>query len=135
MSKPLITRLFFAAILALAVGVVLTIATAVMALANGVVDLGGPSVVHVDGTALAELIPWLLIAALVFVAGEVAAVFSWVGALLNTWQFDDKAWFLALLLLGVFSLGWVAMIAYVVAGPDATRPRTARFGVAATPGG
>jgi hypothetical protein len=135
MSKAVITRLFLGAILALALGVVLTVVTAVIALANGVVRLGGPSVVQVDGAALAGLLPWLLIAALVFAGGELAAVASWIAALFNTWHLEDKSWFVALFALGVFSLGWVAMIAYVVAGPDTTGPRAARFGVAATPGG
>ena len=43
---------------------------------------------------------------------------SWIGALLNTSQVESKAWFIALLLLGIFSLGVFAMIAYVIAGPD-----------------
>jgi hypothetical protein len=135
MSKTLITRLFLGAILALAVAVVLAVVTAVLALANGVIQFGGPSVVNIDGPALAGLIPWLLIAGVVLAAGELAALASWIGALSNTWQSEDKTWFVVLFALGVFSLGWVAMIAYVVAGPDSTRPRVARFGVAATPGG
>jgi hypothetical protein len=38
--------------------------------------------------------------------------------LLNTSRLEDKAWFAALLVLGLISLGWVAMIAYVLRGPD-----------------
>ena len=45
---------------------------------------------------------------------------AWIGALLNTWHLDNKAWFIALLVIGIFSLGFFAMIAYVVAGPDGT---------------
>jgi hypothetical protein len=43
---------------------------------------------------------------------------AWIGALLNTAQLDDKTWFVVLLLLGLFSFGLLAMIAYVIAGPD-----------------
>ena len=37
---------------------------------------------------------------------------------MNTWQLDSKAWFIGLLLLGIFNLGFFAMVAYVLAGPD-----------------
>jgi hypothetical protein len=43
---------------------------------------------------------------------------GWIGALLNTWQLDSKAWFVALLLLGIFNFGFFAMIAFLAAGPD-----------------
>jgi hypothetical protein len=134
MSKTTITRLFFGAIVALAVGLVVGLVTVVAAIAGGVITIGGPTVVTVDGEVFAGSLPWLLIAALLFVGGEIAALASWIGALFNTWQLDDKTWFVALLVLGLFSFGWVAMAAYVFAGPDATSPRIARPGVATTSG-
>jgi hypothetical protein len=134
MSKATVTRLFLGAIVALIVGFVLALATVVAAIAGGVVVLGGPNVVTVDGEVFAESLPWLLIAALVFAGGTLAAVASWIGALLNTWQLDDKTWFVALLVLGLFSMGWLAMAAYVFAGPDSTSPRDARPGVATASG-
>ena len=51
---------------------------------------------------------------------------SWIGALLNTWQLESKAWFLGLLLLGIFNFGFFAMVAYVIAGPDGTSARLPR---------
>jgi hypothetical protein len=53
-------------------------------------------------------------------AAFAAIIASWVGALLNTSRLDDKTWFVVLLVLGLVSAGWVAMIAYVLAGPDGT---------------
>lgn len=134
MSKSTVTRLFAAALAALAVGLVVALATVVGAIARGVVAIGGPNVVTVDVEVFAESLPWLLIAALVFAGGTIAAVGSWIGALLNTWQLEDKTWFVALLVLGLFSFGWVAMVAYVFAGPDAMGPRAAHPGVATTSG-
>jgi hypothetical protein len=134
MSKATITRLFFGAIVVLIVGFVVALATVVAAIAGGIVALGGPNVVTVDGNVFAESLPWLLLAALLFAGGTLAAVGSWIGALLNTWQLEDKTWFVALLVLGLFSFGWVAMAAYVFAGPDATSPHVARPGVATTSG-
>ncbi len=134
MSKVTVTRLFFGAIVALIVGFVVALATVVAAIAGGVVALGGPSFVRVDGGVFAESLPWLLLAALLFASGTLAAVGSWIGALFNTWQLEDKTWFVVLLVLGLLSFGWVAMAAYVFAGPDATSPRVARPGVATTSG-
>ena len=51
---------------------------------------------------------------------------SWIGALLNTWRLDSKTWFAILLLLGLFNLGFFAMIAYLIAGPDGTASATRR---------
>jgi hypothetical protein len=134
MSKSTVTGLFFGAIVALAVGLVVALATLIAAIAGGVVAIGGPTVVTVDGEVIVDLLPWLLIAALVSAGGAIATLASWIGALLNTWRLDDKTWFVALLVLGLFSFGWVAMAAYVVAGPDSTSPRVARPGVATTSG-
>ena len=62
-----------------------------------------------------------LFAALALVSAAILGIVSWIGALLNTWRLDSKAWFIALLLLGIFNFGWLAMIAYVFAGPDGTK--------------
>ena len=134
MSKSTVTRLFVGAVLAVAVGLVVALAAVVAALAGGVVTIGGPSVVTVNGEAFAGTLPWLLIAALVIGGGALTAIASWIGALLNTVQLEDKTWFIALLVLGLVSLGWVAMAAYVFAGPDATRRDAARPVMATTPG-
>jgi hypothetical protein len=49
---------------------------------------------------------------------------AWIGALINTAQLPDKAWFVLLLVLGLLSFGFIAMVAYVIAGPDgAPAPR------------
>jgi hypothetical protein len=133
-SKSTVTRLFIGAAVAVVLGWVVAIVALVGALVGGVVTLGGPAVVTVDGAGLAGTLAWLVIAALAIGGGAVTAIVSWVGALFNTAQLEDKTWFLALLVLGLVSFGWVAMAAYVWAGPDATRPTAGRPAVATTPG-
>lgn len=118
MSKAAISRLFGAAVVAVVAGVVIAIVAAVTAFAGGAIAIGGPQVVSVDGQAFAGTIGTLVVASLVIGAGAVAAIVSWIGALFNTSRLEDKTWFLALLGLGLVSLGWVAMIAYAIAGPD-----------------
>jgi len=133
MSKSSITRLFAGAIAAVVVGLTIGIAGLVAALANGAVVIDGSEVVTLNGEPLAWGIAVLFIATLVVAAGTLAAIASWVGALINTSRLDDKTWFVVLFVLGLVSIGWVAMIAYVVAGPDSTAQdstRSARAGLA-----
>jgi hypothetical protein len=134
MSKATVTRLFVGAVLAVVVGLVVALAAIIAALAAGAVTIGGPTVIMVNGTAIAGSLGWLVMGAVAIAAGALTAIASWIGALLNTARLEDKTWFVALLVLGLFSLGWVAMTAYVLAGPDATSPGPARPDVARMPG-
>lgn len=131
MSKKKVTRLFVGAVVAVAAGVGLGFAALGTAFATDAIDFGGRYVIDVNGgsgawTALALVI----VGALVTLAGTVAAVVSWLAALLNTWQLEDKMWFASLLALGLLGVGVVAMIAYVVAGPDGTKQSVAPPGIA-----
>jgi len=67
-----------------------------------------------------------LVGGLTILGAAIGGLISWIGALLNTAQLDSKAWFLALLLLGIFNFGFIAMIAYVIAGPDGKAAAAAR---------
>ena len=121
MSKSTVTRLFVGAVLLMIVGVLIAFGAVVVGIADGVVTIGGPAIVSITGSGLAGTLIWLAVAALVIGAASLAAVGSWIGALVNTYGLEDKTWFLALLVLGLFSFGWVAMVAYIFAGPDSTR--------------
>jgi hypothetical protein len=50
---------------------------------------------------------------------------AWVGAVLHTAELEDKTWFIVLLVAGLLSFGFIAMIVYLIAGPDDPRPVTA----------
>lgn len=121
MSKALVTRLFIAGVVAVVVGLIVALVTVVAAIAGGVVTIGGPSVVTVNGGTFAGMVIWLVMAGLAIAGGTLAAIAAWIGALLNTVQLEDKTWFLLLLVLGLLSFGWIAMAAYVIAGPDGTK--------------
>jgi hypothetical protein len=58
------------------------------------------------------------IAVVVMAAAAAAQFVAWIGAVLNTAQLVDKTWFVVLLVAGLVSLGFVATLAYVLAGPD-----------------
>ena len=121
MSKRSVTRLFVGALVAFVVGLVLGFAALGAVLASDAIDVGGSYLITVNGGSGAWTALGLVLAgSLAILFGTVAAVVSWIAALLNTWQLDDKTWFGSLLALGVLCLGVVAMIARVVAGPDGT---------------
>jgi hypothetical protein len=133
MSKASVTRLFIGAALVVVAGFVIGVAALGAALLGGAITIGGPNVVSVDGGAFAGMVVWLVVASVVIAGGTVAAIASWIGALLNTAQLEDKTWFVVLLVLGLFSFGWLGMIAYVVAGPDGSqRAEAGAAGIQAT---
>jgi hypothetical protein len=121
MSKTKVTLLFALASVAVIVGAILALGAMVAGIAGGAITVGGPQIVTLNGAAFAGTLIWLAVASLLITAGSLAALASWVAALLNTARLQDRTWFIALLGLGLISLGWFAMIAYVVAGPDGSR--------------
>jgi len=138
MSKSTITRLFVGSMLAIAGGLVLGFVAVLLGYSNGAFVMNGPDVGGVQSTAMAWTVAALVVVGTLAIIGGVIGQFvAWIGAVLGTAQLDDKTWFLVLLLLGVFSFGSVAMLAYVIAGPDgptsAAKQRTAP--IAAVPAG
>ena len=119
MSKQSVIKLFIAGGLAIIAGAVLAIAAVWIAIANDVFVMSGPDIVGLRGGAVAwSLLGFGIVGGLVIAGGLIAGFVAWIGALLNTWQLESKTWFAVLLLLGIFNLGFFAMIAYLVAGPD-----------------
>jgi hypothetical protein len=132
MSKENVTRVFVGAIVAVGAGLVLGVAALWVALASDAIDIGGSHVLDVNGGSGAwTALGLVIVGSLAILGGTVAGVLSWLAALLNTWQLEDKMWFGSLLALGLLGFGVVAMIAYVVAGPDGTNETAARLGIAA----
>jgi hypothetical protein len=113
MSKPTIARLFVGASVAVAGGLVLVLAAVWAAVASDLV----------------VTVTLVVVGSLALLTGAVAAVASWIGALLNTAKLEDKTWFVSLLVLGLFGVGVLAMVAYVLVGPDATSASVARAGI------
>ena len=122
MTKPTVTRLFVGGVVTVIAGVILAAVVMVVALANDVFAIRGPDIVDFAPSGFAwSLIGLAIVGGLTIVGGAIAGLVAWIGALLNTVQLEDKTWFVLLLVLGLLSFGFVAMIAYVIAGPDGTR--------------
>ena len=127
MSKSTVTRLFIGSVVAALAGAILLIIAVSVALANDVFVFQGPDVVDVRPTGVAFAMLGLgLLGSLTIIGAAIGGLVSWIGALLNTSRLESKAWFIGLLLLGIFNFGVIAMIAYVIAGPDGKPAAAAR---------
>ena len=133
MSKPVITRLFVGGLVAFVAGLVITIFAGLAAFSGTNVTMNGSEVtgVRID-TAGWWSIGVATLGVLAMAGGAIAGLVAWIGALINTAQLPDKLWFILLLVLGLFSFGLVAMIAYVLGGPDSTQVAEGRPTPAAT---
>jgi hypothetical protein len=132
MTKSTITKLFIGGTLAAIAGAILAVLAFGIAYASDVFIMSGEQVVGVSGGALAwSLIAVGILGALAAMGGLICGLVSWIGALLNTWQRDSKGWFISLLLLGIFNFGFLAMIAYVLVGPDGSAEAAIRKAQAA----
>jgi H+/Cl- antiporter ClcA len=117
-----VTSTFVGSVIAVIAGAFLAFAAVWFAFANGAFVMSGPDVVGIQPNPAAwTMVALGLVAALAVIAGLIGGLVSWIGALLNTSQLEDKTWFVLLLVLGILSFGLVAMIAYVIAGPDGTK--------------
>lgn len=134
MSKTTVTKLFFGAGVALITGAVLFVAAVAGAIAANAFLMSGSDIVGLRGSPLAwASLGVAVVGTLAFAGGLIAGLVAWIGALLNTWQFESKAWFVGLLLLGIFNLGFFAMVAYVFAAPSGPSSATRRDASAAVP--
>lgn len=121
MPKATVTNLFIGGALAVVAGAMLAIAAVWIGIANDVFVMSGPDIVGLrEGALTWSPLGLGILASLAMMAGLIAGVVSWIGALLNLSQPESKTWFVVMLVLGLFNLGILALIAYVIAGPDGT---------------
>jgi hypothetical protein len=121
MKKSTVIKLFLGSFAAVACGLILGFVAVWAAKANGVFVMDATNVTGIDSTPFAwTMIGLAVLGGLAMMGSAVGQFIAWIGALFNTIQLANKAWFIVLLLTGLFSFGFVAMIAYLVAGPDAT---------------
>jgi hypothetical protein len=122
MTKPTITRFFIGGIIAVVAGLLLAFVAVWAAFAAGQFVMDGPDVSGFQFTAFGWwMVGLMILGVFAMIGGAIAGLVAWIGALLNTAQLDDKLWFVLLLVLGLLSFGFIAMVAYVIAGPDGTR--------------
>ena len=123
MSKRTITQTFVGSLVALAAGLVLLIGAGGLAYAQDGFIMDGADVVGVRSTPFGWAMVALAALGVVTMLGAMIAQFvAWIGAVIHTAQLADKTWFLVLLILGLLSFGFIAMVLYLVAGPADAQP-------------
>jgi hypothetical protein len=121
MSKLTVARIFWGSLIAIAGGLIVFVIAGGLGFAGTGFIMNGPDVVGVQPTSTTWFAAMLgIFGVAAVVAGGIAQFVAWIGALLNTAQLADRTWFLVLLLLGIFGLGFIPMLVYVLAGTDGT---------------
>ena len=122
MSKSTVTKLFVGGLIAVVGGIILAAAAIGVAFANGAFVMTGPDVTGINPSGFtATLIVLITLGTLAIVGGAISQFVAWIGAVINTARLEDKMWFILLLVLGLLSFGFIAMLVYILAGPDGTR--------------
>jgi len=145
MRKSTVVRTWLAGVIVLAGGLVMAgISIGLM------LGFGGTFTPSPVGQGAYEFEPtlngffWTTVVGIVFggalaATGGLVQLAAWIGALVNTSHLVDKTWFGVLLAGGVLGffvglLGFAAMLAYVVAGPDGMAEINSRAPLSTQPG-
>lgn len=130
MTKSTITKVWIGGLAVFAAGIVLAIVGVFLMLGYG------GTFTQISGTTNYDFVPnvngffWVTVGlivagGLIGLIGSIAQFVAWIGGLANSYALPGKGWFWILLLGGILSfffapIGFAAMVAYVVAGPDGT---------------
>jgi hypothetical protein len=123
MSRRTIAKVFGGSVVAMVGALVLLAVAGALAYANDSFVMDGPDVVGVRSTPFGWVMIALAALGVVTLMGAAVAQFvAWIGAVVHTAQLADKTWFVILLVLGLFSFGFIAMVIYLLAGPKDPEP-------------
>jgi hypothetical protein len=123
MTKSMVTNIFIGSLIAVVAGMFLVAVGLIVAVSTGTLVMDGPDVTGFELSSAAPAAFGLaLLGVMGMIAGWIGQFVAWIGALVNTSRLDDKTWFIVLLVLGLLSFGFIAMLVYVLAGPDGTAP-------------
>ena len=95
--------------------------------------MNGSDVVGVrSGSGARAALTLAVLAAILGLGSAVGGFVAWLGALAATGSRTDKSWFVVLLVLGLLTIGFLATLIYLVAGPPdepaATAPSAGQVG-------
>ena len=123
MRKLTITKTWAGGIIGIALGfVAVAVATGLM-LAYGGTFTSAPSGQGYDFVPTQDEFFWTMVGIIITGgvmawAGTIVQFVAWIGALVNSYQLQDKLWFVLTLILGLIGFGLVVMIVYLIAAPD-----------------
>jgi hypothetical protein len=128
MMKTTITKTWIAGLIVLAAGLLMGGVSIGLMLAFGGHFTPAASGNGYDFVPSFDAFFWTMVSLMIIgfavaAAGGIVQLAAWVGALVNTYQLQDRTWFVVLLASGLLSfafalIGFAGMVAYIVAGPD-----------------
>jgi hypothetical protein len=128
MTKPTVTRTWIAGLVIFALGLIVAGLSVGLMLAYGGIFTAAPNGSGYDfvpryDAFFGTMVFLIVVGGIAAAVGGFVQLAAWIGALVNTYQLQDKTWFVVLLWGGVLGfafglLGFAAMVAYVIAGPD-----------------
>jgi hypothetical protein len=134
MKKSTITRTWIAGLIILVVGLIIGGVSMGLMFAYGgtfrpAASGNGQDFVPTLDATFWTTVTFMSLGFLIAAIGGIVQITAWIGALVNTYQLQDKTWFAVVLAGGLIGLafslvGFATMIAYIIAGPDgyAARP-------------
>jgi hypothetical protein len=118
MSKRMIGRRFVGSVATFAASILLLTVAFIVAMEQDVFIMNGPDVVGVRSGASTWIVVILgVLAVLLTLTSALGGLTAWLGALAATGGRADKTWFVVILLVGLLSIGFLATLFYLVAGP------------------
>lgn len=128
MRKPTITRVWLIGVAVFIVGLVICGVALGLLFTNAGTYVPAASGNGYDFVPRTDSYFWTTVGfasagCLIAIAGAIAQLVAWVGAVVNTYALLDKTWFYVLLIGGLIGLAFglvqfAVMIVYVIAGPD-----------------
>lgn len=128
MTKSTVTRTWLAGLVLLALGLIVAGLSVGLMLAYGgtftaATNGNGYDFVPRYDSFFGTMVGLIIVGGIAAAVGGFVQLAAWIGALVNTFRLQDKTWFAVLLAGGLLGLafgvvGFAAMVAYVIAGPD-----------------
>jgi hypothetical protein len=136
MNKSTVTKTWIAGLVLLALGLIVAGVSIGLMLAYGGTFTAAPNGDGYDfvpryDAFFGTTVFLIVVGGIAAGVGGLVQLAAWIGALVNTYQVPDKTWFAVLLVGGLLGfafglVGFAAMVAFLVAGPDGmtyARPR------------
>jgi len=114
MTRTAVARLFLVSVSAIGVGIELLFVAGI---------LGSLSPSSANGSIMPTPLAYAMVTFAAIGTGLVAGgvlgqLVAWIAAVINTIKLEDKTWLVALVFLGLLSIGFAALVAYLIGAPD-----------------
>lgn len=119
MPRSVIARLFYGSLIAIGAAIIPLVVAGAIALSGSSLVMNGPDVVGVRSPSGWIAAVFAVVAGLVLIGASIAQFVAWIGMLIESAPFENKTWFVVLLVTGLLGFGLITMLVYILAVPVA----------------